>query len=268
MGIADNLRTQDEQRRTSELFEALASRQEAVEQQVRTLTETVNDLTTQQTIVGSKQLMLLEQVQRLLETPSTGTADDAKPSERHAEVVMLLQQLAESIAGEDLHRAVQTLKQATNGLATIARSVSASAADEVARTREEISQLRGEIAGLRRSLTLETERATAQLTEATKSAGALVERVERLGRWSWALSARLLAGGLLLFMTLALLTGLLTGFAQLIGVPEISAAIWGAYAETDPWWGKAFWAGVGVGFGALVVYGAWWFTRRLAESLQ
>lgn len=268
MGIADDLRTQDEQRRTSEMSAAWTSRQEAVEQQVRTLTDTINDMTTQQAIVGSKQMMLLEQVQQLLERPSTGTADDARQSERHAELVKLQQQLAESLAGEDVHHAVETLKQATNGLARTARSVSASTTDELARTREELSQLRGEVAGFRRSVTLEAERASAQLTEATKNAGVLVERVERLGRWSWALSAQLLAGGLLLLIMLALLTGLLTGFAQLIGVPDISGAIWDAYAETDPWWGKTLWAGVGLGFGAFVVYGAWWFTRRLVDRLR
>lgn len=269
MGIADTLRAQSPQQ-TSERSDTFASRQEAVEDQIRQLTKAVNDLTDQQAIVEARQETRLERLQLLLEQPSTDTTADARTRRSLDTILELQRRIAESLEGESFRRELKNLTAAAQSLRTTATSVSASTDSALEELREDLSHLSRQARDTSRALDVGS-RANAgaqRLHAAADRAEKVAARVDRVTRWSWALSGRLLAGGLLLLLTLGVVSGALWGLAALAGVPELSAAIWEAFTATDPWWGKTLWALTGVGFTAAVTWAAWWVLAWLVEALR
>lgn len=275
----ERLKQRDEQRGQQQppegpsWMEVLTSILDAVEaqnRQISTLVEQQTKLTGFVKVMDEEQGRQLDRVQQRLEQPSTGTAADARTSEQLDELVTLQQQIAESLAGEDFRRELRALTETTASRIRTADSAADRSTAEVDKLGRELAALRVRTQQFAQGLDLQDRAGTVakRLAEPMDRAEHLIGRVERLGRWSWAMGGRLLAGGLLLLIAFATVSGVLWGIAGLLGVPEISTAIWAAFTATDPWWGKALWGVAGLGFAGALGYAVWKLIGWLLEYLR
>lgn len=210
----------------------------------------------------------LQQTQRQLTQLSNDTTAASTRNEQLSELASLQRQIAESLAADDFRRELKTLTGAATSLTKASTSVADRSDAEIHKVTDQLAGLRADLSRVRSEVG-ELDRATAgQLAGPLQRAEALVERVDRLTGWSWALGGRLLAGGVLLIVALGAVFGVLWGFAGLLGVPEVTAAIWGSFEAADAWWGKSLWAIVGLTFVGVIGCVTWRLISWLVEAFR
>src|SRR5690625_5793227 len=104
MGLMDKARAADEQERSSEMLETLASKHAAVEQQLTTLTKAVKELTGHQKIMDEE---LTKRIDRAATSqPSASTSQQIEGVEsRLSEIESTLSEFAKSLDGKRLSAA-------------------------------------------------------------------------------------------------------------------------------------------------------------------
>lgn len=220
-------------------------------------------------VMDEEQEKTLERMEQRLAQPSSDT-DVVKMREQLDLLMTVQRQIAESLESEDVRRATAALTAATSDLRKMSSSVAERSAEQTEALDQQLVLLGAKVSNIASSINLERQAKVAarELITPLDRVDSLVNRVDRLGRWSWSMGGRLLAASLLLVITLLTINGVLTGVAELLGLAHVANAIWGAYDATDPWWGKTLWAVAGLSFAGSLGWLVWRGVTKAFEELR
>lgn len=267
MGLMDKARAADEQERSSEMLETLASKHAAVEQQLTTLTKAVKELTGHQKIMDEE---LTKRIDRAVTSqPSASTSPQIEGVEsKLSEIESTLSEFAQSLDGKRLNAASQSLvaEAQKNHAAT------ASATEKLQGQAEANQELVSKVGGAVQRIEKRTEERVSQAVEqvageagqvVTANLDASNERAERIIAATAKLEARQLwsaaaAMCLVLLPVAVVVAGLWMAVAGLI-----TGAQWALDVDGSVWLGIGRWLVVGAGLagvGYALFTSVRWFT--------
>ena len=251
MGLMDRARAADEQERSSEMLETLASKHAAVEQQLTTLTKAVKELTGHQKIMDEE---LTKRIDRAATSqPSASTSQQIEGVEsRLSEIESTLSEFAKSLDGKRLSAASQSLVAEAQRNHAATASATEKLQAQAKANQEFVSRVGGAVQRIEKRTEERVEKAVEQVSgEATATMTANLdasnERAERIIAATAKLEARQLwsaaaAMCLVLLPVTVVVAGLWMAVAGLI-----TGAQWALDVNGTVWLGIGRWLVVAIG---------------------
>ena len=105
--------------------------------------------------------------------------------------------------------------------------------------------------------------------EVVSAVGRAERRVERLSaKVTWATVGRVCLALLPFTVAFIMLTGMVGGITQMLGLGPLLGWAWGSFAAASAWWAKALIALAALGGCALFGWLLWWLGKKLYESYR
>ena len=251
MGLMDKAGAADEQERSSEMLETLASKHAAVEQQLTTLTKAVKELTGHQKIMDEE---LTKRIDRAATSqPSASTSQQIEGVEsRLSEIESTLSEFAKSLDGKRLSAASQSLVAEAQRNHAATASATEKLQAQAKANQEFVSRVGGAVQRIEKRTEERVEKAVEQVAgeaAATMTANldASNDRAEKVTAATAKIEARQLWSAAAAMCLALLPVAVVVAGVWMAVAGLITGAQWALDVEGSVWLGIGRWLAVAVG---------------------